>query len=61
MVTSGAGLVLSYSASSPALNQWYSVELHLVADSVNGLGELYVNGALVCSISGVNTAAPRQC
>ena len=46
--------VSTESTVSPSVGQWYSVELHWKSDAVNGLGELYVNGQLVCSISGVN-------
>jgi hypothetical protein len=56
-IGSGTGYVTAYSAASPSLNVWYSVELHWKRDSVNGLGELYVNGVLVASITGRNTAS----
>ena len=51
------GWVGALSSSSPSLNTWYSVELHWVSDSTNGYAELYVDGVLVLSISGKNTAA----
>jgi len=51
------GYVTAYSSNSPSLNQWYNVELHWRSDSVNGLGELWVNGDLVASLSNVNTAS----
>ena len=57
LIMNGTNYVSAYSASSPALNQWYSVELDWTDNSTNGTGELYVNGALACSISSVNTAA----
>jgi hypothetical protein len=57
VIRNGTSNVFSYSASSPALNQWYCVELHWKEDSANGLGELYINGAKVCSIMGRNTAS----
>jgi hypothetical protein len=57
MIRSGTGYAVSYSASRPSLNTWYSVELHWKEDSISGLGELWVNGVLVCSIKGKNTAA----
>lgn len=56
LMRDGTGWVVDFSDSSPALGQWYSVELHWVSDSAAGLGELYVNGERVCSISGKNTA-----
>jgi hypothetical protein len=57
LIMNGTNYLSVYSVSSPALNQWYSVELDWVGDSSNGIGDLYVNGALICSISGINTAA----
>ena len=48
---------MAYSASSPSLNQWYSVELRWVGDWTDGLAELWVNDSLVCSIQNKNTAA----
>jgi hypothetical protein len=57
VIRNGTSSVFSYSASRPALNQWYCVELHWKKDSANGLGELYINGAKVCSIIGRNTAS----
>jgi len=53
----GNGWVSAYSTLSPLANMWYSVELHWVGDATNGYAELYVDGALVVSISGRNTAA----
>lgn len=53
----GTGWIVDFSDSTPSVGQWYCVELHWVEDSTAGLGELYVNGELVCSISGRNTAA----
>jgi len=43
-------------ASSSSLNQRYSDGLHWKEDSADGVGELFVNGPLVCSISSKNTA-----
>jgi hypothetical protein len=57
IVRQGTGWVNAYSTTIPVLNQWYSVELHWKKDGVNGLGELWVNGALACSITGKNTNA----
>jgi hypothetical protein len=56
LIRDGSGWASASSASSPSLNQWYSVELHWKEDSSNGLGELFINGALVCSVSSKNTA-----
>lgn len=56
LMRNGNGWVSAVSTGIPSAGQWYSVELHWRSDPVNGGGELYVNGAVVCSISGVNTA-----
>jgi len=56
LVRDGSGYVSVSSTSSPSLNRWYSVELHWKEGSSNGLGELFVDGTLVCSISSKNTA-----
>jgi uncharacterized repeat protein (TIGR02543 family) len=56
IIRSGTSYVGFNSAATPALNTWYSVELHWKSDSVSGLGELYVNGALVCSRTNTNTS-----
>jgi len=50
------GSTVVYSTSSPSLNTWYCVELHWKKGTTTGLGELYVNGVKVCSITGKNTA-----
>ena len=57
LIRSGTGWATAYSAASPALNQWYCVELHWKKDTAAGLGEMYVDGALACSITGKNTTA----
>jgi hypothetical protein len=57
IIRDGSNWITAYSTTSPSLNQWYSVELHWKADSSNGVGELWVNGQLVASASGENTAA----
>jgi hypothetical protein len=56
LIRSGTGWVTAYSAASPALNKWYCVELHWKKDATSGLGELWVDGAKVCSLTGKNTA-----
>jgi hypothetical protein len=55
IVRDGSGWITEYSASSPSLNRWYSVELRWVQSSSNGLAELYVDGVRVVSASGRNT------
>jgi len=50
------GSLTAYSTASPSLNTWYCVELHWKKGTTTGLGELYVNGVKVCSITGKNTA-----
>jgi uncharacterized repeat protein (TIGR02543 family) len=57
MIRSGTSSVIAYSAASPSINTWYSVELHWKRDSTNGFGELYVDGVLVVSITNRNTAS----
>ena len=56
MIRDGTTTIGSYSTNTPALNQWYNVELHWIADATNGLGELYVDGVLVCTLTNANTA-----
>jgi hypothetical protein len=46
-----------YSQAVPSLNKWYCVELHWRKGSSTGLGELWVDGVRVCSISNRNTSA----
>jgi hypothetical protein len=50
------GSTVVYSTTSPSLNTWYCVEIHWKKGTTTGLGELYVNGVKVCSITGKNTA-----
>lgn len=56
MIRDGTSYVSAYSASTPAKNTWYCVELHWKSDSTSGLGELYLDGNLVCSVKNRNTA-----
>ena len=56
LVRSGTGWATAYSSSSPSLNRWYNVELHWT-NNANGVGELLVDGEVVCSISGRDTSA----
>jgi hypothetical protein len=46
-----------FSTASPPLNTWHCVEVHWKKDSVNDVGELWVNGVKVPSLIGRNTAA----
>ena len=55
VIRSGTSYVYAYSANVPSMNHWYCVELHWKEDAAAGLGELWVDGSLVCSITGVNT------
>ncbi len=57
IIRDGTTYVNMYSIASPSIGQWYSVELHWKKDGTNGLGELWVNGTLICSISNRNTGA----
>lgn len=55
-IRNGTSIVTAYSAAVPVVGRWYCVELHWKKDSVNGLGELWVDGTRVCSLTGRNTA-----
>jgi hypothetical protein len=57
VVRSGASYVYAYSADVPSLNRWYCVELHWKEDAVAGSGDLWVDGSLVCSLTGRNTGS----
>lgn len=57
MIRSGTGWVTVYSATSPSLYRWYSVQLHWFESTQAGYGKLWVDGKVVCSISGKNTAS----
>ncbi|HSV49590.1 MAG TPA: hypothetical protein VLH35_04675, partial [Candidatus Acidoferrales bacterium] len=56
MIRDGTSYVGAYSTAIPATDTWYSVEIHWKADTTTGLGELYINGELVASITNRNTA-----
>ena len=56
MIRDGTNTVGVYSTNVPTTGVWYLVELHWKADATSGLGELYVNGELVASITDRNTA-----
>jgi flagellar hook assembly protein FlgD len=57
LVKDGTSSVVAYSTASTSLNKWYCVELHWKENSTNGLAEMWVDGTLVCSAAGKNTAA----
>jgi len=57
IIRDATGWSIVYSDSIPSLNRWYSLELYWVEDATNGYGELYVDGALTCSIQNQNTTA----
>ena len=50
----GSGWVVDL-GGVPSVGQWYSVLLHWVEDGAGGYGELWVDGSLECSVSGVDT------
>jgi len=56
LIRQGSSYQSAYSSSSPSLYRWYCVELQWKKDATRGLGELWVNGVRVCSITGKNTA-----
>jgi hypothetical protein len=56
-IRNGTTYVSTYSTTSTSLNQWYCVELHWKKSATAGLGELFVNGAKVCTLTGKNTTA----
>jgi len=53
-IRDGASWVNSL-AGNPSAGQWYSVELHWVKDGVNGYGEMWVDGVLLCSLHNKDT------
>lgn len=57
LIRDATGWAIAYSSSTPSLNKWYSLELYWAEDATNGHGELYVDGALTCSIRNQNTTA----
>jgi len=57
VVRDAHGWAIVDSNSSLSLNKWYRLELYWVEGATNGHGELYVNGALACSIRDENTTA----
>jgi len=54
---SGSSWIGPYYVSTPAVaeGQWYCVELHWKQSSSGGVVELFINGALVQQITGLNT------
>ncbi len=57
LMRDGTDWARALSSLSPVPGHWYSVELHWVSDSLAGGGELYVDGEVVASVSGKDTAA----
>jgi len=57
LIRAGTGWATAHSSTSPLLNKWYNVQLHWKNSAGSGVGELWVDGTLVCSITGKNTAA----
>ncbi len=52
----GTDYAASYSSTIPSTDKWYCVELHWKSDASAGLGELYVDGEVVASVTNRNTA-----
>ena len=57
MVRDGAGYATTYSSSSPVVGRWYCLELRWRKGQADGLGEVWVGGTQVCSVTGRNTAS----
>jgi hypothetical protein len=57
MIRSGTTYAIIFSSSTPVTGNWYSVEMHWRLGSSNGLGELYIDGVLVCSLTNRNTSS----
>lgn len=57
IIRDGTGWATAHSSTSPLLNKWYNVQLHWKNNAGIGVGELWVDGTLVCSITGKNTGA----
>jgi len=55
-VWNGTNWLLADSEASQFLNQWHRFELQWTQNSTDGYGKLYVDGKMVSSISGINTA-----
>lgn len=55
-VRDGTNWLLADSEASQFLNQWHWFELQWTQSSTDGYGKLYVDGKMVSSISGINTA-----
>lgn len=56
LIRQGTGYAEAYSSTSPVLNKWYNVQLHWKNGATSGVGELWVDGTLVCSMTGRNTS-----
>ena len=57
LIRDSSGWVTKYSTMNTSVNRWYCVELHWLKDIANGYAELFVDGDLVCTIIGRNTAS----
>ena len=57
LIRDGSSYSITYSTATPVVNTWYCVELHWKKDANAGLGELWINGALVCKLTGKDTTA----
>lgn len=57
IIRDGNGWISVFSNENPLTNNWYCIELHWVNSATNGIGELYVNNQLACSIRNANTTA----
>jgi hypothetical protein len=57
LIRRGTGWAGALSDVSPVVGRWYDVEVHWLSGVVDGVAELFVDGELVCSVSGVDTSA----
>jgi hypothetical protein len=55
-VRNGSDWLIADSEASQFLNQWHRFELQWIQSPTDGYGRLYVDGEIVSSISGINTA-----
>jgi hypothetical protein len=55
-IRDGSGYATVYSGTTPIVEKWYCVELHWKKGTTNGLGELWVDGAKIATITAKNTA-----
>lgn len=57
MIMNATGWTSTYSNFSPTLDTWHTIQLYLTEGAANGTAELFVDGALACSIQNLNTTA----